>query len=392
MVTFDFTKYVNLRFEEYNLDVIHKKLIEDNNMFGWYDLDKCNLKDITLTAEHIRNTSDVLLVVGAGGSINTSKAIIDAFKSPFKKTKPEIIYVGNNLSSDYILDLLQYIKNKRVFVNVISKSASTFEVNIVMDIIMYLLNKKYTKEELRDRVIVTTENTNNALTKLAREYGFKRYVFDKNIGGRYSMFTPASLLPIAVAGINIELFLLGAKEAKVNTFEYYKYALYRFNMYLNNLVVESYNVYDPKLQSYLEWVKQLFAESQGKNGKGILPISNINTGDLHSMGQYLQDGLDIVFETNIYNHSIKDTKITKYNKTLDEINYIALNAVAKSHYENNKNSITIEMDKIDELNLGYLSFFFMMSAAIGSYLIKVNYFDQDGVNNYKKIMMEEINK
>ena len=163
-------------------------------------------------------------------------------------------------------------------------------------------------------------------------------------------------------------------------------------MYLNNLVVESYNVYDPKLRSYLEWVKQLFAESQGKNGKGILPIGNVNTGDLHSMGQYLQDGLDIVFETNIYNHSLKDTKITKYNKTLDEINYIALNSVAKSHYDNNKNGIIIEMDKIDELNLGYLSFFFMMAAALGSYLLKVNYFDQDGVNNYKKIMLDEINK
>lgn len=392
MVTFDFDKYVNIRFEKFNLDVIHKQLIEDNNMFGWYDLDKCNLKDISLTAERIRNTSDVFLVIGAGGSINTSKAIVDAFKSPFKKSKPEIIYVGDNLSSDYILDLLQYIKNKRVFVNIISKSASTLEVNIAMDVIMYLLNKKYTKEELKERVIVTTENTNNALTRLAREYGFKRYGFDKNIGGRYSMFTPAALLPIAVAGLNLELFLLGATEAKENAYEYYRYALYRFNMYLNNLVVESYNVYDPKLRSYLEWVKQLFAESQGKNGKGILPIGNVNTGDLHSMGQYLQDGLDIVFETNIYNHSIKDTKITKYNKTLDEINYIALNSVAKSHYDNNKNGIIIEMDKIDELNLGYLSFFFMMAAAIGSYLLKVNYFDQDGVNNYKKIMLDEINK
>ena len=163
-------------------------------------------------------------------------------------------------------------------------------------------------------------------------------------------------------------------------------------MYLSNLVVEAYNVYDPKLKSYLEWVKQLFAESQGKKGKGVLPISNINTGDLHSMGQYLQDGLNIVFETNIFNHSLKDTKITKYNKTLDDINYIALKSVAKSHFDNNKNSIVIEMDKIDEYNLGFLSYFFMLSAALGSYLLNVNYYDQDGVNNYKKIMLDELNK
>ena len=355
MVTFDFNKYVNLRYENLNLDIIRDQLIQDNNMMGWYDIDKVNVDDIDQTAKRIRETSDVFLVIGAGGSINCSKAIVDAFKSPFKKEKPEIIYVGNNLSSDYLLDLLQYIKNKKVFVNVISKSATTLEVNITMDIIMYLLNKKYTKEELKDRVIVTTENVNNDLVKLAREYGFKRYVINKDIGGRFSMFTPASLLPMAVAGINLKLLLLGANEAKNNLKECYKYTLYRFNMYLNNLVVESYNVYDPKLHSYLEWVKQLFAESQGKNGKGILPIGNVNTGDLHSMGQFLQDGLDIVFETNIFNHSIKDTKITKYNKTLDDINYIALKSVAKSHYDNNKNGIIIEMDKIDELNLGYLS-------------------------------------
>ena len=392
MVTFDFNKYINLRFENLNLDILKDKLIKDNNMFGWYDLEKCNLDDICQTAKRIRESCDVFLVIGAGGSVNCSKAIVDAFKSQFKKNKPEIIYAGDNLSSDYILELLEYLKNKKIFVNVISKSASTLEVNIITDIIMYLLNKKYTKDDLKERVIITTENVNNPLTKLAREYGFKRYVIDKSIGGRYSMFTPAALLPMAVAGVNLNLFVLGAKEAKNNLSECYKYVLYRFNMYLNDLVVESYNVYDPKLGSYLEWIKQLFAESQGKNGKGILPIGNINTGSLHSMGQYIQDGLNIIFETNIFNHSKKDTKITKYNKTMDEINYIALISAAKSHYDNNKNSIIIEMDKIDELNLGYLSFFFMMSAAIGSYLLKVNYYDQDGVNNYKAIMLDEINK
>ena len=392
MVTFDFNKYVNLRFEKLNLDTLTNLMIKDNNMMGWFDLDSRYIEDIKETAKQIKESSDVLLIIGAGGSINCSKAIIDAFKPHFKKHKPEIIYLGDSLSSDYLLELLEYIKNKKVFVNIISKSANTLEVSLATDIIMYLLNKKYSKEELKDRVIITTENVDNPLTRLAREYGFKRYVIEKEIGGRYSMFTPASLLPMAVAGINLELFFLGAKEAKDNLSDCYKYVLYRYNMYLSNLVVEAYNVYDPKLKSFLEWVKQLFAESQGKKGKGILPISNINTGDLHSMGQFMQDGLNIVFETNIFNHSIKNTKITKYNRTMDDINYLALKAVAKSHYENNKNGIIIEMDKIDELNLGYLSFFFMISAALGAYLLNVNYYDQDGVNNYKKIMLEELNK
>ena len=392
MVTFDFNKYVNLRFEKLNLDALTNLMIKDNNMMGWFDLDSRYIEDIKETANQIKEKSDVFLIIGAGGSINCSKAIIDAFKPHFKKKKPEIIYLGDSLSSDYLLELLEYIKNKKVFVNIISKSANTLEVNLATDIIMYLLNKKYSKEELKDRVIITTENVDNTLTRLAREYGFKRYVIEKEIGGRYSMFTPASLLPMAVAGINLELFFLGAKEAKDNLSDCYKYVLYRYNMYLSNLVVEAYNVYDPKLKSFLEWVKQLFAESQGKNGRGILPIANINTGDLHSMGQFMQDGLNIVFETNIYNHSIKDTKITKYNKTMDDINYIALKSVAKSHFENNKNGIIIEMDKIDELNLGYLAYFFMLSAALGGYLLNVNYYDQEGVNNYKKIMLEELSK
>ena len=392
MVTFDFNKYVNLRYENLNLDYVVKKLLSDNKMIGWYDLDSRYVDDIIETSNQIIKNSDVFLVIGAGGSINCSKAIVNAFKNHFKKNKPEIIYLGDSLSSDYLLELLEYIKNKKVFVNVISKSATTLEVNLATDIIMYLLNKKYSKEELSNRVIITTENVDNPLTRLAREYGFKRYVIDKEIGGRFSMFTPASLLPMAVAGINLKLFFLGAQEAKDNLSDCYKYSLYRHNMYLSNLVVESFNVYDPKMSSFLEWIKQLFAESQGKNGKGVLPIANINTGALHSMGQYLQDGLNIVFETNIYNHSVKDTKITKYNKTMDDINYIALKSVAKAHFENNKNSIIIEMDKIDELNMGYLSFFFMMSAAIGSYLLNVNYYDQDGVNNYKKKILEEINK
>ena len=201
MVTFDFNKYVNLRFENLNLDAITSLLIKDNKMLGWFDLDNRLVNDIMKTSIDIRNNSDVFLIIGAGGSINCSKAIIDAFKPHFKKSKPEILYLGDNLSSDYLLELLEYIKNKKVFVNIISKSANTLEVNLATDVIMYLLNKKYSKEELKDRVIISTENVDNPLTRLAREYGFKRYVIDKEVVGRFSMFTTAALLPMAVAVI-----------------------------------------------------------------------------------------------------------------------------------------------------------------------------------------------
>lgn len=392
MVTFEFNKYKNISYENLNLDFLKEQLLKDNNMLGWYDLDEKYVSDILETSKKIRANSDVFIIVGAGGAVNSSRAIIESFKPYFEKQKPEIIYLGDNLSSDYLLELLEYLKDKRIAINIISKSAKTLETNLSTDIIMYLMKKKYNENELKERVIITSENKDNYLTRLARDNGFKRYIIDDNIGGRFSMFTPVGLLPMAIAGIDIKMFLLGAHEVLDDLDDCYRYTLYRHNMYLNNLVVEVFNIYEPKLKDFVEWLKQLFAESQGKNGKGILPVLNINTKDLHSMGQYMQDGLNIIFETNILCHSKKTTKITKYNKTLDEINQLAAHSVAEAHYNNNKNSIMIEMDKIDELNLGYLSFFFMLSASLGSYLLKVNYADQPGVNEYKELLLEKIDE
>lgn len=392
MVTFEFNKYKNISYENLNLDFLKEQLLKDNNMLGWYDLDEKYVSDILETSKKIRANSDVFIIVGAGGAVNSSRAIIESFKPYFEKQKPEIIYLGDNLSSDYLLELLEYLKDKRIAINIISKSAKTLETNLSTDIIMYLMKKKYNEAELKERIIITSENKDNYLTRLARDNGFKRYIIDDNIGGRFSMFTPVGLLPMAIAGIDIKMFLLGAHEVLDDLDDCYRYTLYRHNMYLNNLVVEVFNIYEPKLKDFVEWLKQLFAESQGKNGKGILPVLNINTKDLHSMGQYMQDGLNIIFETNILCHSKKTTKITKYNKTLDEINQLAAHSVAEAHYNNNKNSIMIEMDKIDELNLGYLSFFFMLSSSLGSYLLKVNYADQPGVNEYKELLLEKIDE
>lgn len=390
MVNFEFNKYKNIDYDNLNLNFIYTQLKNDNAMFDWHNLDEMYVDDIIETSDYVRKNSDVFIVLGAGGSVNCSRAIINAFKPYFKSQKPEIIYLGDSLSSDYLLELLEYLKDKKIFVNIVSKSAKTLETNLLTDVILYLMKKKYSASELKKRVIVTSENEDNYLTRLAREHGFKRYIISKNITGRFSMFTPVGLFPMAVAGIDIKMLLLGAHEVLDDLTDCYRYTLYRHHMYLNNLVVESFNIYEPKLQDFGEWVKQLFAESHGKNGKGILPILNINTKNLHSMGQYLQDGLNIVFETNILCHSKKTTKISKYNKTLDEINTMAAYSVALAHFNNNKNSIIMEMDKIDELNLGYLAFFFMLSAALGSYLLKVNYYDEPGVNEYKEILLSKV--
>lgn len=386
MVAFDFDKYNNIKYDKLNLDIIKKQLLDDDNMLGWYDLNTDFLDDVISTADLVRKKADVFLVIGTGGSINCSRAIVEAFKPYFKKNKPEVIYLGDSLSSDYIKEVLDYVKDKSIYVDVISKGSKTMEVNLTFEIVLYMMEKKYNIDELKERIIVTTENKDNYLNQIANNYGFRSFFIRENIGGRFSMFTPASLLPMAVSNINIKMMFVGAKEAKNNLSECYKYVLYRHNMYLNNLVVESFNVYEPRLSYYLEWLKQLFAESQGKDKKGILPIGTINPRDLHSKGQYLQDGLNIVFETNIFNYHKSNFMVSKYNKSIDEINRIVMQATAEAHYNSNRNSIIIEMDKIDELNLGYLSFFFMMSAAIGSYLIRVKYYDELAVNEYKNIM------
>lgn len=388
MITFDFKKYQYRHLDEYKLDYVKERFINDNKMAGWYDLDRSCLDDIKTTADCVRKNCDVFVVVGIGGSYLGAKAVIDALTPYFQDQKPEIIFAGYQLSSDYMDGLLEYIKDKEVMVNVISKSGTTLEPAIAFDLLLDFMQKKY-GNDVSKRVIATTDAEEGTLLELAKEKGFARFVVPSNIGGRFSVLTPVGLLPIAVAGYDIDKLFEGAEKAKQDE-EYYYYTKLRHELYEMNKVVESFNVYEPKLEAFAEWLKQLFGESQGKEGKGILPFSTVNTRDLHSLGQYFQDGIDMLFSTTIFAHSDRDVNLEKYNKNLDEINLLAMESVAQAHFNGHVPTSIITMDKISEENLGYLIFFFEMSAMLGSYMLDINYYDQPGVNGYKDILHEKI--
>lgn len=386
MIKFDFNQYCSIDYKEHNLENIKERFIKDNNMAGWYRLD-AELSDIKKCSLKIRENADVFVVIGIGGSYLGAQAIISALEPYFNNRKPEIIFAGTSLSTDYMLDLLEYIKGKSVYVNVISKSGTTLEPSVAFDILLKYMRENYT--DVKDRIIVTTDKEKGTLLELAKEEGYQRFIVPDDIGGRYSVLTPVGLLPIAVAGLDIDKLFMGANDCKNNLDDCYKYTVIRDKMYKSGKLVESFNVYEPKLYYFTEWLKQLFAESQGKEDKGLLPISTVNTRDLHSLGQYFQDGSKIMFSTTIFAHSAQKLYLDKYHMDLDKVNEIACLSVCEAHYPHTETNL-ITMDKIDEYNLGYLLFFFMMSAMLGSYLIDINFYDQPGVNAYKDIMNKKI--
>jgi glucose-6-phosphate isomerase len=364
-------------------------------MTGWYDIDNLFnselVADIKNTAAFIRNKCDAFVVIGIGGSYLGSLAVIEALKPYFYNqiNSPQIYFLGTSLSSEYYHDLINIIKNKNVIVNVISKSGNTLETDIAYQLIMDFMKKKYSEEELIKRVIITTDKKNGNLRLEANNKGYKSFIIPDNIGGRYSVFSPVGLLPMAVANIDIEAIYDGVKEANGNIENQIRYAIIRHLMYKKNKFIEDFVVYEPKLYAFTEWLKQLYAESLGKVGRGILPISLVNTRDLHSMGQFIQDGNKILFETviNVENSGV-EVRIDKYNMPLSEINNIASKSTSKAHYNGNVLNNIITLDSLNERNIGYLLQFFMISCAISGLLEGVNPFNQDGVEEYKKIIKE----
>jgi Glucose-6-phosphate isomerase len=390
MVKFDFKKYQYKKIESYDLTEVKERFLIDNNMAGWYNLDKSSVDTIKTTASYIRENCDVFVVIGIGGSYLGAKAVIDALAPYFSTTEPEIIFAGHHLSTDYQKELLDYIKDKDVMVNVISKSGTTLEPAISFDLVLDFMETKYGEDGASKRIFATTDEKTGTLLNLANQKGFQRFVVPDDIGGRFSVLTPVGLLPIAVAGFSIDDLFKGAEKAKLKEADYYYYTQLRHELYQMNKVVESFNVYEPKLAAFAEWLKQLFGETQGKQGKGIFPVSTVNTSDLHSLGQYFQDGIDMLFSTTIFAHSDEKLSIKKHNRTLDNINELAMESVAEAHFNGHTPTSIIKMDKINEENLGYLIFFFEMAAMLGSYLIDIDYYDQPGVNGYKDILHEKI--
>lgn len=398
MVKLDFSSYMknfsNTSNYESRIKEIEYRLKNDKEMLDWYTIDKCiskeELNKVIEISKDVKQNCDVFIVVSIGGSFVGAKAIIDALSPYFNNHKPEIIFVGNSLSSFYLKELIDYIKDKEVTINVISKSGTTFETMIWFECLYKEMQQKYDEEELQKRIIITTDKNAGYLRELVDEKNYQSLEVPSQIGGRYSVLTAVGLLPMAVSGIDINKLLQGARESDIK--EAFQYAVIRDMLYQEGKIVESFTLYEPKLLYFGEWLKQLFGETQGKNNQGILPIISINTRDLHSLGQFFQEGNKVLFETVINIENSTNFYIEKFNRQLDEINNIVAHKVASAHYETEMYSNFISIDKLDEYNLGYLIYFFEVAAATGGYLLKVNPFNQPGVQAYKTLVSEELER
>jgi len=403
MLKFDFDTYNSRYISKEKLDLYENKNAEIKKMFSteelshWLNLNtyikENELFEIKEVSKHIKSICDVFIVIGIGGSYMGAKAVIDALSPTYSKAKPEIIFFGKNINSNEYVEVLDYIKDKEIAVNVISKSGTTLEPSIAFDLVLELMKQKYNDEELKKRIIVTTDSETGTLRQMVNEKRYTSFVVPTIVGGRYSVFTPVGLLPIAVAGIDLDKLLLGVQTAMQYQLDNaIRYATIRDIMYNDGKIVESYTIYDEKLNYVAEWLKQLYAESHGKEMKGILPISNINTRDLHSLGQYLQEGKNIIFETVIGVKKNKSLYIDKYKRDLNDINNLALEKVCEAHDNGHTPSSIIWLNNLIEEEIGELMQFFMLAAIVGGKLLGINPFDQPGVQEYKRLITEGLTK
>ncbi len=393
---------------------MHSKQNDDNEFLGWLNLptyyNKIEFKRIKKAAEKIKKDSKIFLCIGIGGSYLGARAVIEALGNK-SDNLPKILYAGNNLSPNYISDIIDEIGDKDISINVISKSGTTTEPAIAFRIFREFLENKYGIEEARKRIYVTTDKEKGALKKLADEEGYETFIIPDNVGGRYSVLTAVGLLPIAAAGIDIEKLIIGAKIAQdkysddnLKYNECYQYAVLRNILYSKNKTIEIFANYEPRMGYMMEWWKQLYGESEGKDKKGIFPASVNFTTDLHSLGQYIQDGRRDLFET------VLNIEKTKYNiiiksdednldglnylegKSLDFVNKKAMEGTVKAHVNGGVPNIIINMESLDEETLGHLIYFFELACAISGNILGVNPFNQPGVEEYKKNMFELLGK
>ena len=403
--------------EEINEELIEKS--EDESEFlGWLNLptdyDKKEFARIKKCAEKIRKDSDILLVIGIGGSYLGAKAVIEALHSSFsqmKDEKPHIIFVGNNLSPDYVNDVIEVLQGKDFSINVISKSGTTTEPAIAFRIFREILEGKYGIKEARKRIYVTTDKKKGALKQLADSEGYEQFVIPDDVGGRFSVLTAVGLLPIAASGLNIDKLMEGARIAEDRysdtSLEYnqcYQYAVARNLLYEKDKSIEMLVSYNPRMHYFIEWWKQLFGESEGKDGKGLFPAGAEFTTDLHSLGQYIQEGRRILFETVIdIENSNTDITINMDEDNLDNLNYLygkklsyvnkmAMQGTIKAHSEGDVPNIVIHVNRLDEETMGELIYFFEKACAMSAELLEVNPFNQPGVEKYKTNMFKLLKK
>lgn len=403
-------------------NMLHNKSGVGNDFLGWVDLpvnyDKDEFERIKKAAEKIKSNSDVLIVIGIGGSYLGARAAIEMLTHSFynilpknKRTTPQIFFAGNNISSTYMAELLEAVEDMDISINVVSKSGTTTEPAIAFRIFKDYLEKKYGKDGAKERIFATTDKAKGALKTLADAEGYETFVIPDDVGGRYSVLTAVGLLPIAAAGIDIDEMMKGAAAAReaycsddLDNNDAYKYAAARNVLYRKGKVTEILVNYEPVLHYFNEWWKQLYGESEGKDNKGIFPAAVDFSTDLHSMGQYIQEGLRNIFETFInVEKSRKEIVIEESaenidglnflaGKTMDFVNKKAFQGTVLAHNDGNVPSIIVNISELTAYNFGYTVYFFEKACGISGYLMGVNPFNQPGVEAYKKNMFALLGK
>ncbi|SEQ02089.1 glucose-6-phosphate isomerase [Piscibacillus halophilus] len=401
------------------LKSIHEKLYaktgEGNDYVGWLDwpsgLSEDFLNGIKDTATQIREKADVLIVIGIGGSYLGAKAVIEALQPHFEKNPNfEVLFAGHQVSGPYLKQLMSYVDDKEVALNVISKSGTTTEPALAFRFLQQYMKDRYGKEA-ESRIFVTTDAEKGALLTLAEEKGYKRFVVPDDVGGRYSVFTAVGLLPIAAAGFELNQLIQGAKDAEDELKSFnpgdnpaIRYGTIRHHLYEQGYTNEVLATFEPKLSFVQEWWKQLFGESEGKEHKGIFPISVVYTTDLHSLGQYIQDGKRNLLESFlVVDEADEDLEVFEAENNADQLNYLAglslhefnltaYKGVSEAHLSGGVPQIGVHVKKIDEYHLGYLLYFYMLSCAYSAYLLGINPFNQPGVEDYKTAIFKLLNK
>ncbi len=397
---------------------LHDRTGLGNDFLGWLDLpvdyDKEEFARIKAAAEKIKKTADILIVIGIGGSYLGARAAIELLKSPFynnmKKDTPDIYYVGNNINPTYLQEVLSICEGRDIAVNVISKSGTTTEPALAFRIFKKLVEDKYGRDGAKDKIFCTTDKARGTLKNLADTEGYETFVIPDDVGGRFSVLTAVGLLPIAVAGCDIDGLMKGAAKAREDYMadfdnnDCYKYAALRNILNRKGKSVELMVSYDPAFCMMSEWYKQLFGESEGKDNKGLFPASVVFSTDLHSMGQFIQDGSRVMFETVV---DIKKPKQDLFleddaenldglnfltNQNMSVVNRKAFEGTILAHTEGGVPNIILELDEVDEENLGYMIYFFEKACAVSGYVLGVNPFNQPGVESYKANMFALLGK
>lgn len=366
------------KYSSRKMDVFQK--LDAADMNGWLAPDVSFVDDILKVRDRVRSQSSCLVVIGIGGSFLGSCALYSMFTPYFKEQDFKVIFAGTTLSSSYMSELLEYLETVDFSINVISKSGTTMETSLTYSAIKSVMEKKYSREDIKERIIITTDPVKGNLRREVEEEGYSSFVIPDNIGGRYSLLTAAHLFPLSFC-LDIKELIEGYFEGIKRRDDAFSYAVIRRSMFDQGKVVENFVTYENNFYYYMEWLKQLFGETEGKNGVGVFPVSMIHTRDLHSLGQFIQEGNKIIYETFFRIKKMKSCDID--GKDLHDMNLLVEDSVISAHVSGGVPCIVLELDEVSPRTLGEVSAFFFLVAAFSGYLFDVDPFNQPGVEVYK---------